>query len=181
MMSQFVDMTSLSNFFWLCFISLVKFSYQSKFHVMTIFFYKGLTRNLEIKNTPTWVLPNVWRPGQFRDTKFGMDASNEMLLNAAKCQGYSFYHFWVIKGKPTASKITTPPPPSPPPRLGLTLRYLGIYKPIKHAAFKRIPPELDSQEHFYLWIQCFENNSFHLLHHYCLGHLFISKSLRFKV
>ena len=24
-----------------------------------------------------------------------------MLLNAAKCQGYSFYHFWVIKGKPT--------------------------------------------------------------------------------
>ena len=24
-----------------------------------------------------------------------------MLLNAAKCQGYSFYRFWVIKGKPT--------------------------------------------------------------------------------
>ena len=23
-----------------------------------------------------------------------------MLLNAAKCQGCSFYHFWVIKGKP---------------------------------------------------------------------------------
>ena len=23
-----------------------------------------------------------------------------MLLNAAKCPGYSFYHFWVIKGKP---------------------------------------------------------------------------------
>ena len=22
-----------------------------------------------------------------------------MLLNAAKCQGYSFYRFWVIKGK----------------------------------------------------------------------------------
>ena len=24
-----------------------------------------------------------------------------MLLNAAKCQGYSFYWFWVIKEKPT--------------------------------------------------------------------------------
>ena len=24
-----------------------------------------------------------------------------MLLNAAKSQGYSFYRFWIIKGKPT--------------------------------------------------------------------------------
>ena len=24
-----------------------------------------------------------------------------MLMNSAKCQGCSFYHFWVIKGKPT--------------------------------------------------------------------------------
>ena len=23
-----------------------------------------------------------------------------MLQNAANCQGYEFYHFWVIKGKP---------------------------------------------------------------------------------
>ena len=47
------------KFFWRCFISLVKFRYWSKFHVtiitgsgiMTIFFYKGLTRNTEIRNT----------------------------------------------------------------------------------------------------------------------------------
>ena len=47
------------KFFWRCFVSLVKFSYWSKFHVniitgsgvMTIFFYKGLTRNSEIGNT----------------------------------------------------------------------------------------------------------------------------------
>ena len=38
-----------------------------------------------------------------------------MLLNAAKSQGYRFYRFWVIKGKPT--KIT----PSPPPRLALII------------------------------------------------------------
>ena len=97
------------QFFWRCFVSLVKFSYWSKFHVniitgsgiMTIFFYKGLTRNPEIRNTPVWVLPNIWRLRRVMDTKFGNDVSNEMLLNAAKCQGYSFYRFWVIKRKPT--------------------------------------------------------------------------------
>ena len=69
--------------------------------VMTISFYKGLTRDLEIGNTPAWVLPNIWGLGQVRNTKFGMSVSNKMLLNAAKCQGYSFYRFWVIKEKPT--------------------------------------------------------------------------------
>ena len=56
--SQFSDMTSLSNFFDV--VSLVKFGYWSKFRVnittgsgvMTIFFHKGLTKNLEIGNTP---------------------------------------------------------------------------------------------------------------------------------
>ena len=51
-------------FFWHCFIPLVKFSYWSRFHVniitgarvMTIFFYKKLTRNLATGNTPVWDL-----------------------------------------------------------------------------------------------------------------------------
>ena len=30
--------------------------------------------------------------------------SNEMLINDAKCQGYTFYYFWVIKGKPKGVK-----------------------------------------------------------------------------
>ena len=93
----------------LCFVFLVKFSYWSKFHVniitgsgiMTIFFYKGLTRNQEIGNTLVSVLPNIWRLGRLIDTKFGMNVSKRMLLNAAKSQGYSFYLLWVIKGKPT--------------------------------------------------------------------------------
>ena len=43
-----------------------------------------------------------------------------MLLDAAKCQGYSFYLLWVIKGKPTVgSKIS-------PPRLGLNRRNLFL-------------------------------------------------------
>ena len=115
------------------FVSLVKFSDWSKFHVnvitgsgiigiMTIFFYKRLTRNLGIGNTPAWVLPNICRLWLVRETKSGTNVSSKMLLNAVKCQGYSFYRFWVIKGKPTGGgeggggeRVT----PSPS-RLGLT-------------------------------------------------------------
>ena len=94
------------KFFCCCFVSLVKFSYWSKFHVniitgsgvMTIFFYMGLTKNPKIGNTPVWVLPNICR----LDTKFGTNVPNKMLLNSTKCEGYSFYRFWVIKRKPTA-------------------------------------------------------------------------------
>ena len=68
---------------------------------MTVFFYKGLNRNPDLENIPVWVVPNIWRMGQVRDAKFGTNISNEMLLNAVKCQGYSFYRFWLIKGKPT--------------------------------------------------------------------------------
>ena len=38
--------------------------------------------------------------GWVMDAKFGINVSNRMLLNAAKFYGYSFCHFWVIKGKP---------------------------------------------------------------------------------
>ena len=91
-----------------CFVSLVKFSCWSTFHVniingsgvMTIFFYKWLAINSEIEYTPVF-FPIVLRFGQFRDTKFSRNVSNEMLLNAGKCEDYSFYRFWVIKGKTT--------------------------------------------------------------------------------
>ena len=96
MTSQFANMRPSSIF-----VFLVKFSCWSKFYVniitgyglMTIFFYKELTRNPEIGNTLVWILPNIWRLRRVRDTKFGTDVFNEMLLNATKCQGYSFYHF----------------------------------------------------------------------------------------
>ena len=98
------------RFSWRCFVSFVKFNYWSKFPlniitrsgVMTIYFYKGLTRNPEITDTPVWILPNIWRMG--RVPVPNSDGLNKMLLNAAKCQGYSFYCFWVIKGKPTGGK-----------------------------------------------------------------------------
>ena len=101
------------SFFQYCFISLVKFSYWFKFHVnivtgsgvRTILFCKRLTRNPEIKNTLVCVFPNIWRLGQVRDTKLGTNVSNKILLNAAQCHSYSFYHFWVIKEKSTGGKF----------------------------------------------------------------------------
>ena len=113
---QLSDMTSLSIFS-RCFVLLVKFSYWSKFHVviitspgvMSISFYKGLTRNPEIGNTPVWVLLNIWRLGWVMDTRFGANISNRMLLNAAKLHGYSFNRFWVIKGKPSGMVKLLPP------------------------------------------------------------------------
>ena len=97
----------IMNFFWSS-IFLVKCSHWSKFHVniitssgvMAISVYKRLTRKLEVKNTNVWVLPKIWRMGWVRATKFDTSISNKTILNAAKGHGYSFYSFWVIKGKP---------------------------------------------------------------------------------
>ena len=121
MTSQFADMTSFANFFWGWRVSFINFSYWYKFHVIIItgfivtkmFVYKGLTRNREIRNTQIWVLPNIWRLEQVWDTIFGTNVSNEMILNTAKCQGYSFCRFWVkgVGGEvksPCTTGINTP-------------------------------------------------------------------------
>ena len=47
------------------------------------------------------------------DTKFGTIVSNRMLMNAANFQGYNFYRFLVIKGKPTEGGEPTWLPPTP--------------------------------------------------------------------
>ena len=83
---------SFINFFWPYSISLVNFSDWPKFHVNTMseVDQKGLTRNLEIVNTPVWVLPSILRLRQVRDAEFGPNVSNKVLLNTPKCQGYGF-------------------------------------------------------------------------------------------
>ena len=50
---------------------------------MTIFFYKGLSRNPKIGNTLLWVLLNIFRLGQVKHTKFGTNISNKILLNTS--------------------------------------------------------------------------------------------------
>ena len=89
-----------------CFVSLVKFSYWSKFHVNIItgsrvwqfLFIRGWPeiRKSEIPLSEFSTISR--RLGQARNTKFGTNVSNKMLLNAGKCQGYSFYRLWVING-----------------------------------------------------------------------------------
>ena len=49
-----------------------------------------MPRNPEIQNIPVWVLPNIWRLGQVRDTEFDTNVCNEMLLNAAKREVTAF-------------------------------------------------------------------------------------------
>ena len=71
-------------------------------------FIRDLTRDTEFRNTPIWVLPNIWRLWQVGNTKLGANVSNKILLNDAKCQGYSFYRFWVIEGKRTVG-VKLPP------------------------------------------------------------------------
>ena len=100
-------MTS-SSIFWRYFVSLVKFSYLPKFHVniitgsgvMTIFFYKRLTRNPEIGNTPVWVLPNIWRLGGVRDTLARMS----LIMKIARVIAFSVFEL--------LRENITPPPPS---------------------------------------------------------------------
>ena len=91
------------KFFGVVFFSLVKFSYWSKFHasiitgsgVMIISFYKGLTWNPEIGNTPIWVLPNIWRLGRVKNTKFGSNISFE----CCKMPGLQILQFLSYLGK----------------------------------------------------------------------------------
>ena len=131
MTPQILGHDVIVKFFWRCFIFLVKFSYWSKFFVniitdsgvTTICFYKGLTRNPEIRNTPVWVFPNILILGRVRNTKFGTNVSNKMLLIDAECQVITFtiyellrelyltslglnnsvaknfmFHWWTVKG-----------------------------------------------------------------------------------
>ena len=94
--------------FWRCHVSLVIFSYWSKFYVnivsgsgvLTTFVCKRLTRDPKIGNTFVWVFLNIRRLGRVRDTKCDINVSNKKLLNPSKCQGYSSYRFWIIKGNP---------------------------------------------------------------------------------
>ena len=91
-------------------VDLSLFSYWPKLHLsiitgselMTIFIYhKSGNRKYHCLSLL------VSRQGQVRNTNFGTNVSNKMLLNAAKCLGYSFYCFWVIKGRSTGGIKST--------------------------------------------------------------------------
>ena len=71
--------------------------------VMTIFVCKGLTRNPEIPPSEFCPKYGGWNELGIPDLA---NVFNKKLINAAKCQGYSFYRFWVIKGNPPHDSVT---------------------------------------------------------------------------
>ena len=110
MTSQFSDMTSNVRFFDVLLFVLSRLVTDPSFMsisslVLELWQYYFIRDWPEIGNTPVWVLPNIWRLDWVMDTTFVTNVSNRMLLNAAKFQGYSVYHFWVIKGKPTEGNL----------------------------------------------------------------------------
>ena len=85
------------NIFWRLCVSLVNFSFWSKFHVnivtgsgdKTIFVYKGCDKKCG-KFCP---ISEDW------GYQFELNVCNKNFLNAAKFQVYRFYLFWVIELK----------------------------------------------------------------------------------
>ena len=108
-MSQFADMKSSSNFF-----EVILFLLSSLVTVLGFMSISSLVLGLwqfsvlrdwpEIlkwKIPPFVNFPDIWRLEWVRDSKFSTNVSDEVLLNVAKFPGYSFYSFWLIKGKTT--------------------------------------------------------------------------------
>ena len=85
----------------------------SNFFNVVLFLLSSLVTGPNFMSISSLVL-ELWQFSFIREnTKFRTNVSNRMGLNAWKFQYYSFYHFWVIKGKPTGGLKL------PPPTLGL--------------------------------------------------------------
>ena len=120
--SQFGNMKPLSNFFWHCFVSLVRFSYWSKFHVniitgsgvMTILVYKRLTRIWKSEILPSGFFPisgncgELWIPNLAPMSLISYWILQK-LLNSVKHQGYNIYRFLVTRGKSTGGNTPLHP------------------------------------------------------------------------
>ena len=104
MTSQYPDITSSSNVFDILLFFRSSLVTSPYFMIISSLVWElsqfSLIKDWQEIQKPE-VLPNICRLGQVRDFKFGMNVSNEMLLNAAKCQGYNFYRFWIINEKST--------------------------------------------------------------------------------
>ena len=106
---------NIAKFFWHCFLlsSLVTGPSFMSISSLVLSYdnFPSLGMDQKSRNILVWVLPNLWRLVQVRDIRFGTNVSHEMLLNAAKCQAYSFYCFWEFKEKPTEGVGSSPFPP----------------------------------------------------------------------
>ena len=108
--------TMTTQFFWHCFVSLVKFSYWSKFHVniitgsgiMTIFFYKGLIRNPEIP-------PSEFSQYLETGASYGYQIWQMFLINCdwmlQNSRVTAFTAFELLRENQLGGGITLPPKP----------------------------------------------------------------------
>ena len=85
---------------------------------MTIFLYKDLTRNPEIRNTPFRVFPNTWRLGQAKDTKFGMNVYIRVIAFSISES--------LRENQQVGVKLLSPHPPPLPPLLRSVLMFSDI-------------------------------------------------------
>ena len=102
------------TFFWFsCQVQLpvkVSCQYHQCFWSYDNFLLQGIEQKSGMRKYPHLSLAQHLGFGQTKDTKFGTNLSNEMLLNAAKYQCCRFYHLWVINSKQTGMvEITLPP------------------------------------------------------------------------
>ena len=105
MTSQFADMTSSSNFVdVVLFLMLISVTGPSFISISSLVlelwqfsFIRDWPEIRKLKISPSEFCPVS---GDWGDLRIP-NVSNKILLNAAKCQCYSFYHFWVVKRKPT--------------------------------------------------------------------------------
>ena len=108
------------KFFWRCFVSLVKFSYWSKFHVniitgsgiMKIFFYKGLTRNPEIGNTPSEFYPISGDWGKLWIQNLAQMSPIKYYWMLQNSSVTALTVFELLRENQLGGKITPPPPPT---------------------------------------------------------------------
>ena len=116
MTSQFSDMTSTSNFFDVVLFLLSSLVTGPSFmsisslalELWQFSFIRDWPEIRKLEITTSEFLPISWHWGELWIPNLAR--MYRILLNAAKFQGYRFYRFWVIKGKPTGGRVKLPPP-----------------------------------------------------------------------
>ena len=96
------------RFFWCCFVSLAKFRYWSKFHVIiitgseviTIGIYKGLSRNPKIGNVLVSVFPKIWKLRQVRDKNLARIFLMKCYYMLQNTRATAFTVFELLRKKP---------------------------------------------------------------------------------
>ena len=77
-------------------------------------FYKGLIGNLENQKYHCVSFAQYLETRESKKYYIWHKVSNEILMNVEKCQGYSFFRFWIIKGELTRNRVKLVTPWTPP-------------------------------------------------------------------